>query len=53
MAEQAIILASKIKELYLQLLRDINFNKQKTTIYINKKRSIRPSLKKGDKIYLL
>jgi hypothetical protein len=53
MAEQAIILASKMKELYLQLFRDIDFNKRKSMANANKKRSIGPPLQRGDKVYLL
>jgi hypothetical protein len=53
MAEQAITLASKMKELHLQLSRDIDFNKQRTTANANKKRSMGPPLQRGDKVYLL
>ena len=52
-AQQALILVDKLKQLHRHLATNIEFGNQKTAEYANKKRSMEPSLKKGDKVYLL
>jgi hypothetical protein len=53
MAEQAIVLATNIQDLYIQLARDVKYSKIKTANYINKKRIEGPYFKEEDKVYLL
>ena len=52
-AEEALMLAKNMAALHMQLAKDIQFRNQRMTEYANKKRITGPSLKKGDKIYLL
>jgi hypothetical protein len=44
---------NKLKELYRQLVVDIEFGNIQTREYANKKRNIKPLFKRGDKVYLL
>lgn len=44
---------TKLKGFYEQLSCNISFNNLRIVEYANKKRNIRPTLKKGDKIYFL
>ena len=52
-AEQAILEAEKIHLLQDQLATDIQFMNKRSAAYANKKRSIEPGFKRGDKVYLL
>ena len=53
MAENSRILAIDIKQLHLQMTRDIEFFNLRMKIYYDKKHLEGPELKKGDKVYLL
>ena len=53
MSEKAIVTVEKLKDLQQQLSKDIEFKNKRIAAYANKKRSIEPSLEKGDKVYLL
>ena len=46
-------MVDRIKVLHEELLLDIKFTLQRSAFYYNKKRSIEPTLKEGDKVYLL
>ena len=52
-SHEAVLKADQLKTLHEELAADINFISQKSAIYYNSKRSIGPTLKKGDKVYLL
>jgi hypothetical protein len=52
-AEKALTLVEELKQLHSQLAARIKDKNQKTMEYANRKRSMEPSLKKGDKVYLL
>ena len=52
-AEQATLEVEKIKTLQQQLATDIQFLNERSAAYANKKRSMEPTLKEGDKVYLL
>jgi len=52
-ADFAIILVDRIKSLHEELSLDIKFISQQSAHYHNQKRSMEPTLKKGDKVYLL
>jgi hypothetical protein len=53
MAERASLATSKIQSLQKRLATDIEFGNLRTAKYVNKKYSVEPPLKKGDKVYLL
>ena len=48
-----MIQVKDLKILYKELALDIAFFIYKLALYYNVKRSIKPTLKKGDRIYLL
>jgi len=48
-----MVLVDRIKSLHEELSLDIKFISQQSAYYHNQKRSIKPTLKKGDKVYLL
>jgi hypothetical protein len=52
-AELSRVFADELRQLREQLAKDIAFSQQRTTANANKKRSMGPPLKKGDKVYLL
>jgi Chromo (CHRromatin Organisation MOdifier) domain len=52
-AEQAILKTSELKDLQEQLALDIKWISLRTAAYYNKGRSMEPTLKEGDKVYLL
>jgi hypothetical protein len=52
-AEEALMLAKNMAALHMQLAKDIQFRNQRMIEYANRKRITGPSLKKGDKVYLL
>ena len=52
-ADFAMVLVDRIKSLHKELSLDIKFISQQLAHYHNQKRSIEPTLKKGDKVYLL
>jgi hypothetical protein len=52
-AEGAVIAVTKLKELQESLKKELEFVNNKMTAYANKKRSMEPSLRKGDLAYLL
>ena len=52
MAHAAIVVVDELQQLQLQLAKDLEFVGLRTAAYANKKRSIKPTLKKGDKVYL-
>lgn len=52
-AQQAIVEVENIKSLHEELALDIKFISQKSAAYYNKSRSMEPTLKEGDKVYLL
>jgi hypothetical protein len=52
-AQEAVVRASKLKQLHHQLGLDLEFCGQRSAEYANKKRSQEPSLEKGGKVYLL
>ena len=52
-AEKAITQVENLRTLQQQLSLDLEFCNTRSAIYANKKRSQEPSLKKGDKVYLL
>ena len=49
---QAILKVEELKNLYQELVTDIQFISQYTVLYYNQKYSIGPELKEGDKVYL-
>ena len=52
-AEAAIIKVDELKDLHKELAADILFLSQRSAIYYNSKRGMGPTLKEGDKVYLL
>ena len=52
-AEQAMIAVEQIKTFHEQLATDIQFLNERSAAYANKKRSMEPAFKEGDKVYLL
>ena len=48
-----MVLVKNIKSLHEELALDIEWLSQRSAIYHNKKRSMEPTLKEGDKVYLL
>jgi hypothetical protein len=52
-SDAVITKAEDLRNLYEQLSLDIKFISQRTAYYYNTKRSMEPTLKKGDKVYLL
>jgi len=52
-AQQAILKVRELKDLHEQMARDITFNNERIAQYSDKKRSEGPSLRRGDKVYLL
>jgi RNase H-like domain found in reverse transcriptase/Reverse transcriptase (RNA-dependent DNA polymerase)/Integrase zinc binding domain/Chromo (CHRromatin Organisation MOdifier) domain len=52
-AQQAMVLVEKLQGIHHQLARDIEFNNQRMQEYANKHRITEPSMKRGDKVYLL
>ena len=52
-AQGAILKVQELKELHDELSSDIQFIAARSAMYYNKKRSVGPSLKEGDKVYLL
>jgi len=53
LAQKAHITVEQLKALHQQLSRDIAFIALRTAKYYNKKREDAPTLKEGDKVYLL
>jgi hypothetical protein len=52
-AEQAMIAMEHIKTFHEQLATDIQFLNERSAVYANRKRSMEPAFKEGDKVYLL
>ncbi|RAL58210.1 hypothetical protein DID88_002313 [Monilinia fructigena] len=52
-AESAIVQVEQLKDLQEQLALDLRFISSRTAAYYNTKRSMEPTLKEGDKVYLL
>jgi hypothetical protein len=52
-AEQATLEATKIRAFQQHMATDIQFQNVRSAAYANKKRSMEPSFKEGDKVYLL
>lgn len=52
-SEKATLHADELRALQQQLSSDITFISSQTAKYYNKKRSMEPTLKEGDKVYLL
>ncbi|KFY32530.1 hypothetical protein V493_00106 [Pseudogymnoascus sp. VKM F-4281 (FW-2241)] len=52
-AEQALIVVEQLKSFHEQLATDIQFLNERSAAYANKKRSMEPAFKEGDKVYLL
>ena len=52
-AEQAVLEAEKIRSLQDQLATDVQFMNERSAAYANRKRSMEPAFKEGDKVYLL
>lgn len=52
-AEQATLEVEKLKLFQAQMARDIQFANERSQEYANKKRRMEPTLKRGDKVYLL
>jgi hypothetical protein len=52
-AQGAKVRVDELKTLHEELASDIKFFAQRAAIYYNKKRSVEPELKKGDRVYLL
>ena len=50
---QVTLRVEELKNLYQELVTDIQFISQYTILYYNRKYSIGPELKEGDKVYLL
>jgi RNase H-like domain found in reverse transcriptase/Reverse transcriptase (RNA-dependent DNA polymerase)/Integrase zinc binding domain/Chromo (CHRromatin Organisation MOdifier) domain len=53
LAEQAIVTVDKLQGLHQELSTNIEFMNSRATMYANKKRSMGPSLQRGDKVYLI
>jgi len=51
--EQAIIAVKRLKAFHEQLATDIQFLNERSVVYANRKRSMEPAFKEGDKVYLL
>ena len=47
-----MVAVADLQQLQQQLARDLEFVGLRIATYANKKRSIEPTLKKGDKVYL-
>ncbi len=52
-AEQAQIVVEQLKSFHEQLATDIQFLNERSAAYANRKRSMEPAFKEGDKVYLL
>jgi len=52
-AEQAIIAVKRLKAFHEQLATNIQFLNERSAVYANRKRSMEPTFKEGDKVYLL
>jgi hypothetical protein len=52
-AEQATILVEQLRAFHDQLATDIQFLNERSAVYANRKRSMEPAFKEGDKVYLL
>jgi transposase InsO family protein len=52
-AHEAILQGDQLRELHKELATDIQFIAQKSAAYYNTKRSVGPTLKEGDRVYLL
>ena len=52
-AQRARIQVDRLKDLHKMLQRDIKFASERSAVYHNKKRDRGPTLKEGDKVYLL
>lgn len=52
-SEQANVQVGQLKSLHQELVEDIKFMNQRAASYYNAKRSMEPTLKKGDRVYLL
>ena len=52
-SNQAILRVEELKELHQELAEDIKFIAARTAMYYDRKHSVGPTLKKGDKVYLL
>lgn len=52
-SEQATLTTEKLTAFHKQLATDIQFHNERSAAYANKKRSVEPALKEGDKVYLL
>ncbi|KFY79329.1 hypothetical protein V499_01675 [Pseudogymnoascus sp. VKM F-103] len=52
-AEQALIVVEQLKSFHEQLATDIQFLNERSAAYANRKRSMEPAFKEGDKVYLL
>jgi hypothetical protein len=52
-AQEAIVKVEELRTLQQELATDIKFIAQRSAIYYNKKHSVEPELKEGDKVYLL
>jgi hypothetical protein len=50
-AEQAMIAVEQIKVFHEQLATDIQFLNERSAVYANRKRSMEPAFKEGDKVY--
>ncbi|KFY32641.1 hypothetical protein V493_00006 [Pseudogymnoascus sp. VKM F-4281 (FW-2241)] len=48
-AEQALIVVEQLKSFHKQLATDIQFLNERSAAYANKKRSMEPAFKEGDK----
>ena len=53
MSQGAITRVDELKLLHEELATDINFLAQRSAIYYNKHRSVEPTLKEGDKVWLI
>ena len=52
-AQRARVQVDRLKDLHEMLQRDIKFTSERSAVYHNKKRDRGPTLKEGDKVYLL
>jgi RNase H-like domain found in reverse transcriptase/Reverse transcriptase (RNA-dependent DNA polymerase)/Integrase zinc binding domain/Chromo (CHRromatin Organisation MOdifier) domain len=52
-AQAATVAVNDLQKLQQQMARDLEFLGLRTAVYANKKRSVEPTLKKGDRVYLL
>jgi hypothetical protein len=53
LAEDATVQVEQLKSLHQELATDIRFLSQRSASYYNKGRSMGPTLKKGDRVYLI